>query len=355
MDHVNNKITKITMVDPKLINLMKRGIKNIRFNNKNYKLLGRGGEGNVYIYDENNNIAIKVYHDGKEFNSETVYREIYVVDFLRSIEQIGDHIVNLGEFIETENSAYIFSDLYDGDLDMWVKKATTKNSELSVTEDDWLSMIFQITFAFFDINSRGVLHNDSKPKNIFYKKENMNININTYIINEKLFEISFKYHFYLGDFSHVRIAGLDPDYDENLKLFVSGTADLIYDLTNRSDLYELSRILYRRLVNIVTSIYSNDNIENMIDNYSKIDPEFSERIKKNKENIISKLGNLTIGPRIIKRSNIYELIESNYITIDMVKEKDKNIVFPSKKVQELLEKIIDPNESLETLFDFYLQ
>ena len=39
------------IVTTKILELMRKGIRNISFNDKELKLIGRGGEGNVYSFD----------------------------------------------------------------------------------------------------------------------------------------------------------------------------------------------------------------------------------------------------------------------------------------------------------------
>jgi Protein kinase domain len=352
----------------RLINLMKKGIKNIKYDNKTYKLLGRGGEGNVYEYNKTKQggIAIKVYRDNSVSfqNPEIIEREFYVMRFLNDIEQIKDHIVDAKEYAHTDTEAYIFMDLYEGDLDKWAKLATQRDTVKS--EEEWLSMIFQVVYTFMDINSRGVLHDDPKPKNIFYTytdlKDPNSDGKRVYSVNGKGFEIPFTCRFALGDFSRVRVAEFDADIDEDLLPGHSGTPDLYYNLVHRTDLYELSRILYRVMVNAVMKAYSAEKIKNLVDTYTESDSDFKEKIEymdkgieqmniEGKSNeIVSSMKN-----RMKTRSYVYELIEADYLDKTKIMEISKDLVLPSQRVMDILGRNMDPNESLETLFDFYLQ
>ena len=161
-------------LDPALIELMRKGIKNINHNDTTFRMIGKGGEALIYKYDDDT--AIKIYHTAE---LKTVRREAYITSVLKSIDQISDHIIELKCVEETNDILHAQMELNDGDLNVWTTLAT--NRETVASEDDWLSMIFQMTFALYDINDRGVVHNDPKPKNMLYKVAN--IKNKTYKIN----------------------------------------------------------------------------------------------------------------------------------------------------------------------------
>lgn len=348
----------MSSVNNKLLKLMRKGIRNISYDNKKYKLLGRGGEANVYAFDPDSNLAIKVYReDSICYSDPDIFaKEMYVIRFLKDIDQIRDHIVDALDYVacDSDNSGangYIFMELYDGDLDSWARDATTRGTE--ATEDEWISMIFQISYAFMDLNSRGILHADPKPKNIFYTKRNLkdpNMDGNrSYLIDGKSYQIAFTTRFVLGDFSRVRIADVDPDLGDLLP-GQAGTPDLYYDLTHRADLYELSRLLYRVMVNSVLRSMSHDKIENLVKHYAEIDKEFDSNIKNTENDIMNMDLPDSIKDRMKIRSYTYELIESDYITQEQMLEADPNLILPSKKVYDLLAKVADPEQLFESIF-----
>jgi serine/threonine protein kinase len=348
-------------INNKLLNLMRKGIRNISYNNAEYNLIGRGGEANVYTYDSDSNIAIKVYrYDSICYDDPTLFdKEIYVVRFLKDHDQINDHIVDLYEHVgcdknNSNGSGYVFMELYDGDLDSWARISTTRGTEAS--ESEWISMIFQVFFAFTTLNELGVLHGDSKPKNVFYTKRNLKDpntdGVRSYLIDGKSYEIPFTTRFVLGDFSRVRVAELDPDLADPNEILAGlvGTGDLYFDLTHRADLYELSRLLYRVMVNSVIRTFEKDKIENLVDHHAEIDREFGQKIEKNRTEIREMDVPDKIRDRMLLRFYAYELIEAEYITQEQMGEANPNLVLPSKSIQNLLVRLTDPNETYETLF-----
>jgi serine/threonine protein kinase len=341
---------------------MRKGIRNIKFDGREYKLLGRGGEANVYSLDEESNLAIKVYRSNSIcYTDPGVFaKEMYVIRFLKDIEQIQDHVVDVLDEIPCDSNTgksngFVFMELYDGDLDSWARDSTTRGRE--VGEDEWVSMIFQVAYAFMDLNSRGVIHGDPKPKNIFYTNRNLRDpnadGVRSYLIEGKSYQIPFNTRYVLGDFSRVRVAEFDLDLDDMLQ-GQSGTPDLYFDLTHRSDLYELSRLLYRVMVNTVLKTYSKEKIENLIKHHSDIDKKFEQKIAVTKQEIQEIDTSHKIKDRMLLRFYAYELIEGEYITQDQLLRDDLNLILPSERVQQLLRSVSDPNIEFETLFESFI-
>lgn len=366
----------VKKLDDTLLTYMKRGYADIKYKNNKYMLLGKGGEANIYSIDIPNRIAIKVYRDNTVVykNPEILYREKFVIETLREVDQLKDHIVNT-MYYNTEGIKYIIMELYENDLPVWAA-GTRDIPRNDKTEADWLSMIFQITYIFTDINSRGILHDDTKPKNIFfttdirnieniYKNENSNVPMKKYNINGTIFEIPFKYRFVLGDFSRVRIAEYDPDIDNNLLPGHNGGPDIYENFVNKTDLYELSRFFFRIFVDFTEKFYDRTLIIELVNSNCKKDPVFKQRI----ENVIIGINNNVrpnvppdvaenIREKMIFRSYIYELIEFNYLKREIIQETIKkylpSFVIPSERVINLIKRVNDPNETMETLFDFFI-
>lgn len=326
--------------DDRLLKLMKRGVPNIMHNNQTYHLLGRGGEGNVYEY---NNRAIKVYHDRHNtYNPDAVYYEIYIVRFLTDL---GLQVAPMYDF--NSNSGYVYSDLYDGDLDTWTKNAC--NVQTSASEDQWLSMIFQVAYTFMMMNMHNVLHNDPKPKNVFYVESK---DTKSYALGDMVFNVPHNgWAFYVGDFSRALIVGYDDDVQNELQTGSSSTGDLYTDLQTKTDLYELSRILYRVMVNAIVKNYSMTEINDLV-HQNMSDPIFKERIETVVKDITSNIHNHRLAQTTINRAHVYELLESGYIDPDKLQKRIPDLVLPSKKVRDILMSIqVVP---LESLFSFYV-
>ena len=102
----------VKKLDDTLLTYMKRGYANIKYKNNKYMLLGKGGEANIYSIDISNRIAIKVYRDNTDVykNPEILYREKFVIETLREVDQLKDHIVNT-MYYNTEGIKYIIMEL----------------------------------------------------------------------------------------------------------------------------------------------------------------------------------------------------------------------------------------------------
>ena len=158
----------------------------------------------------------------------------------------------------------------------------------------------------------------------------------------------------LGDFSRVRIAEIDPDVDDLLP-GQAGTPDLYFDLMHRSDLYELSRLLYRVMVNSVSKTFSNDKIENLVKHHAEKDEVFGLRIKLTEDDIQKMNLPDSMKNRMRLRFYTYELIEANYLTQKQMMEANPDLALPSDRVQDILTIVSDPNHSFESLFGSFLK
>ena len=327
-------------MDPKLLRILKTGNRIVRFNGKTYELLGRGGEANVYTYDKKH--AIKVYRS-PSCDLYNFSKEMYALQTLADIPQLSDHVIKVEHY---EPCQYVLMNVYDGDLDSWGKIATTRGTE--ATDNEWIAMIFQVAYAFFDLNSRGVLHADPKPKNIFYKKCDK-FEEHSYMFDGNAYKIGYNTIFALGDFSRVRIAELDPDHSKLLP-GQSGTEDLYDDLVNHTDLYELSRLLYRLQVNSMLKNFPKDVIEEMVLSYETRDEEFKNKKAMTEKDIQDMNLPENIKIKMRDRFYAYALIEANIITIDRIMQYDEKIIFPSKIVFEMFENLGKPEFPFQEIF-----
>jgi len=340
-------------LDGALLLSMRKGVHLIRYNNIEYKLLGRGGEANVYIVSPE--VAIKVYR--YPVDSDTLYRELFITDALRSIDGLENHIVRFVSDPITDldtSITYMLMELYDGDLDKWADLTTNH------TDDEWLSMLFQVTYSFLTMNGAGVLHGDPKPKNVFYKKHTSS-STSTVVVDGTEFSIRSVYDFVIGDFSRARLAEFDPDISSVLLAGSSGTLDLYTDLVNRSDLYELSKIIHRAMVNILSRHYSHTQISDIVESHYKTDVSFKARIDGVRTDLKSVVlsgpqdSAAKIKQKMEYRAYLYALIEAERITVDDVKKFDKSVVFPSNRVIDILGRLTNPAETLKTLFFFFIR
>ena len=116
----------------------------------------------------------------------------------------------------------------------------------------------------------------------------------------------------------------------------------------------MSRLIYRILVNSVIRTHSVEKIKNFIDDMSKIDKKFAQKIIDNVNKINEINVSDVIKDRMIIRLYVYELIESNRITMQHVLEYDPDLVLPSDEIIKLFERIMDPDETILSLFEKYI-
>lgn len=140
-------------------------------------LLGSGGDGNVYVFNEL--LCEKIFNDRQTY--ETERKALLRLKGKPNICQINSWCDQRMSITMTK---------YDGDLNRFVKRVTNRHHLLEV-------MIKQLHGALKAIQIAGIFHNDIAMCNIFYKEEDDMVN------------------FYIGDFGSCRLTG-PHDYDIRL-------------------------------------------------------------------------------------------------------------------------------------------
>jgi serine/threonine protein kinase len=313
-------------------------------NNIEYKYIGKGGEGVIFLCKGK---IIKIY---TQYDINSVLKEFYVVGLLQELVDISKNIIKINRYYLSTSHPVLIMEYMDGNLAEWCDEIVHNPNNLNKTDLDntWLSMIFQVTYGLMFLNKLKILHTDSKSKNILYSKTNSADSYN-YQINVRSDEskniISFNvplcgYIFKIADFGAIQILGstLNRISDEEIK----------ERLNNRSDLHELSRIWYRILVNYARNDYSWTQINPILESNKK----YREYHEEQKQNHNKTLGHLPPRVRevLILRSLIYYGIENGFISeLDIIKKY--NLVKPSETVTTVLDGLMNTN--VKNVFELF--
>jgi len=333
---INNSIIKTLLSDYKDHNI----------NGKTYSYVGKGGEGVIYKLE---NKIIKIY---TKVEMNMIVKEFYVFGLLRELNSINKNVVHMDKYYLSLSNPVIIMELMDGDLTKWCT-IMVKNEEDTIkamTDDEfdeqWLAMIFQVTYGLMFLNKLKILHTDTKSKNILYKKNdstlenNSNNEYNEYVINNDSYEVPTDYLFKVSDFGAIQIIGSSSNRISD--------EEIIYRIKKREDLYELSRILFRMVVNYGINDYNWSHINEII----KKDPKYKLYRDEQKEHLDKELGHMPqkVRDKMLLRSMIYYAIENDLIDKNEIIKK-YSLRMPSSIVSDVLDKLIDPN--VTNVFDLF--
>jgi len=290
-------------------------------NRDNFIFLGKGGSGVVYKYD---NIAIKIIP--KEKFDENEYKiNLYMSNLVK--ENITSNFLLIYNLHQFERYVALEIELADGDLYKWI---TNNNSD-----KDWLKMILQIMISLRIVQKKiNFYHRDLKPKNILFKKSNIESEIK-YIIDNNVYIINTDTIFFITDFTH-SISNIT-----NTKI----NDDYINDDT---DLHELQNLPKRLKVDKIIKKYTLDKIID-IGKTSSIGENFksylNDEIKKT--DLRLKKYPLHIKDNFLKRSLIYYLLE--YFILD------EKIDVMSDFIQSILESILnlDLDDKIKEIYEIF--
>lgn len=286
--------------------------------NKNFKFIGKGGEGVVYKI---NNYAVKIYRQQNKQHKEN--NEIKILKKLNELlnKNITNNFIKIYDFVWIHNFDILVMELVNGDLEKWVK--------IKHSDTEWLIMIFQILYGLIVLQKYLKLyHSDMKPKNILFKK--VNNGVYKYVINndnnDKVASISFQTDtiFMIGDFGHAQM--------------LTNSGEIMKYIENNSDLLQLSSFHRRLVVNMMENIYTLENLIEIGKKHKQFQKYFvwsKAKIDKDLKNFDEKTKN-----NMLFRSLAYYLIEYDYININdlPICEKDYSCL-PSKKIIKILESL----------------
>jgi serine/threonine protein kinase len=139
---------------------------------QNYKilsLLGEGGMGTVYLAEHvklGRKVAIKSLH-AQFVNSEQIRaRFIHEAKVMAQLQH--PNIVNLYDYVETENGLYLIIELVDGKpIDEYIEQVSGP-----IEEEKAIAMMHEILEGFQYAHEMGLVHRDIKPSNLVITAKN---------------------------------------------------------------------------------------------------------------------------------------------------------------------------------------
>jgi serine/threonine protein kinase len=310
--------------------LQKDNYQDKTINNVLYKFLGKGGDGIVFL---SQNRVIKIY---TRVIMNTILKEFYVVGLLQELKYINQNVIHIDRYYLSTKYPVLIMEPMDGSLEDFCEIAKNINNDMI-----WLSMIFQITYGLMFLNKLGILHNDTKSKNILYAKTSKTEF--EYNIDGIKYKIpTNNYVFKIADFGAIQIHGSTLNT-------LSDTVIQQY-LDQREDLYELSRLWFRILVNYARKYITIDILKPLIES----NKDFKKYYEEQKIDINKKLNHMPqkIKDNMILRSLIYYGIENNIIDETEIIKK-YNLSKPSEIVLKTLNGLVDMN--IKNVFDLFKQ
>jgi len=265
-----------------------------------------------------------------------IVKEFYVFGLLKELK--CPNVVRMDDYYLSLSNPVIVMELMDGDLTQWCNNMV-QNKILTDVEFDnqWLSMIFQVTYGLLFLNHLNILHSDAKPKNILYSDQDLDpyrytINTNTYLV-------PMTNQFKIADFGAVQILGSSSN-----KLTDFEITDRI---NKRDDLHELSRIIYRLIVDRAITYYTWNHINDLL----KHNPTYQKYHDQQKQEL-SKLTKLPqkIRDNMLLRSMIYYAVENEIIHQDDI-IKRHSLRLPSSNVTRILDNLT--NLTIKNVFDLF--
>ncbi len=326
-----------TMINNTLIKQLTKTRYDQIIENKQYKFIGKGGDGVIYSFDD---IIIKIY---TRFDMDLIFKEFYVVGLLQEVDSINLNIIIVYRYYLSLSNPVLLMEKMDGNLSTWsdamIRNAyNMSNNELEIS---WLSMIFQVSYGFVFLNQLRVLHNDAKPKNVLFLKQNEIYH--NYQINNKTYKIPINNLFKIADFGAIQIIGSTLNKMSDM--------EIQQKIDNRSDLKELSRIIFRLMVDYAKKTYDIKTINPYIEKNDDFRKYRDVQIKEIEMNPGLKKLPQQQKNNYLLRSLLYYGLENKIIDQSDIIIKNR-LIMPSDKVLRTLDALIDiTNEKLFDTFD----
>jgi serine/threonine protein kinase len=301
-----------------------------------FKYMGKGSEGVVYGC---NNRIVKIY---TRFTLDSIIKEFYVVGMLQELDGINNNVVHIDNYYLSLTNPVIIMEPMKGDLLEWCQGIVlNKKMNQKDLDDAWISMIFQVTYGFMFLNKLGIVHFDTKPRNIMYMDGN-NID-REYSINNIIYRIPQQSIFKIIDFGSVQILGSTLNTMDN--------DEIKKRLDTRSDLYDLSRITYTILLGYVKNDYGWKEVEELMktnENYRQYKQDHKLKLEREIGHIPQK-----VRDNMLLKALIYYGIENDIIDKNKIIEKH-GLVWPSIKVTSILDRLTDLSvKNVFKLFDVF--
>ena len=299
-----------------------------------FKYIGKGSEGVVYSCNDR---IVKIY---TRFTLDSIIKEFYVVGMLQELDGINNNVVHIDNYYLSLSNPVMIMEPMKGDLLEWCQgivnnKSMTNQSEL---DNAWISMIFQVTYGFMFLNNLGIVHFDTKPRNIMYMDGN-DID-KEYHVKNITYKVPQQSIFKIIDFGSVQILGST--------LNTMGDDEIKERLNTRSDLYDLSRITYTILLGYVKNDYGWKEIEELL----KTNEKYRQYKQDHKLKLEKEIGHIPqkVRDNMLLKALIYYGIENDIIDKEEVIRKH-GLVWPSIKVTSILDQLTDL--SIKNVFELF--
>ena len=310
-----------------------------KYNEKNVRFIGKGGQGVVYLFNLNGSLCKNIVAKISKKTKVSI-KEASVFDLITKLPGVSTNvkpspniIKSYGNF-ETNNYICLLMEKADGSLEDWVR------AEHSF--DQWKSLILQMLLGvLFMQKILKMYHGDMKPKNILFKS--VPDNTLEYDIDNKHYSVrTYGVQVLISDFGTAQTKLLKDNIltDNEIEMHIK----------NNLDLEHLATFHKRIIVNLLENVYSYDDIIELIE--EKKDKKFKEYFDLKTEETVKTLYKYPdhIKKAMILRSLLYYMLEHKYVNVDeipiMVNSKP-----PPQKIVDVLENIIliNQNKSIEQM------
>ena len=247
------------------------------------------------------NLSVIPHADNQKNNfDEGLKRFIDEANLLTQFNHIN--IVKVTQSFKKNNTAYFVMDFVEGES---LAGYLSLRENKVFTEDEILSIIMPILEGLKVVHSKGFLHRDIAPDNIYLRKDSLPLLIDFGAARQAVGELSHS-------ISAIAKQGYSPpeQYTSNR------------NQTNSTDLYAISAVMYRLLTgkkppestHRQTALLNdeNDPIENIMDKYKN---RYSENLLKT----------TTLGLNIKPKNRIQTIEEYQNMLVDNLKEIPQNI------------------------------
>ena len=249
-------------------------------------LIAKGGFSSIYKgidLKKNSQVAIKVDNN---FNNEFI-----IYNKLKNSKIIGGII----DSIKIENTTYLILPFYENDCyNLWKKQKKKFN------EKDIFMFLIQLIKQLKELHSIGYIHNDIKPENIMFDKENNRFTLIDFGLSK----------IYIENNKHINL-------NKNVKRvgtlrYMSINCHNKLQTSRRDDLISLAyTVLYLMKINLPWANLNNDNMNKLHSIIKKSKNKFKESINKYKlNNQILYLFNYSHNLKYKEKPNYNFLIKS---------------------------------------------
>lgn len=293
------------------------------------KILGKGGQGTVYLYDDSE-CGISALKISK--NIVESHNELFFLEHTKKLvddKVCPNFVYNYCGFTH-EKEVYILNEYADGTLENWL---TSRHDE-----QEWFSMLFQIICSLYVFQRKiFAVHNDLKPKNILFRRITQGelkyiIHGNTYCVP------TYGNLFMMADYGKSVSSLQKNSHEEEISSMIKMNADYEY----------INTLPKRILVSAIQKKYM--TLENL---FKKLnihrDDRFTTYMEHERDKIDRDLAKYpqNIKDRMLMRSVVYYMIERKLIKKSNIEDN----FFYEKYPPDIVDEILNYSTSIEELLD----